>query len=277
MRQCGALRGWGVWRLWLWAMMVVGACTIATAAPTDLYQAQTVVTGQGEDNRRAAFAACLEDVLIKVSGAFQLRNDARLAPLEARAAEFVTGFDYHDQMSGKPKHDEQGTRDRPYDLTVSFDRARIDQLLASLNIKPWPAPRPSIAVIVAMTSGGRTYFVASDDRRSDLQRDALRAAAVKRGLEIALPSASEVSKAAIERTKLNEVQPAAVASWFPGADVMLFGDLTWDDAELGWVTQWRLDRAGKQDRWQFRGVTFDEAFRRALGGAAQLLSDNGAP
>jgi hypothetical protein len=36
-----------------------------------------------------------------------------------------------------------------------------------------------------------------------------------------------------------------------------------------------MDLRGQLHRWQFRGVTFDEAFRRALGGAAQILSGNG--
>ena len=38
------------------------------AAAENLYRAQTIVTGQGEANRIIGFAACLEDVLIKVSG-----------------------------------------------------------------------------------------------------------------------------------------------------------------------------------------------------------------
>src|SRR3954471_10226688 len=102
----GAFRRWGAWCLGLW--LIVGLCHGARAETDDLYRAQTIVTGQGEDNRRAGFAICLEDVLIKVSGAFQLSGDARLTPLKARASEFVTGFDYHDQKAGKPKHDEQG-------------------------------------------------------------------------------------------------------------------------------------------------------------------------
>jgi hypothetical protein len=34
---------------------------------------------------------------------------------------------------------------------------------------------------------------------------------------------------------------------------------------------------GRRYRWQLRGVTFDEAFRRGIGGAAQVLSNNGEP
>ncbi|MGJ5179123.1 DUF2066 domain-containing protein [Bradyrhizobium oligotrophicum] len=270
MRSRGGLLRRGAWGLCLW--VIVGLCDGAEA--DDLYRAQTVVTGQGVDNRQTGFALCLEDVLIKVSGAFQLREDARLAPAKARAGEFVTGFDYHDQMSGKPKHDEQGTRDRPYDLTVTFNRAKIDDLLQTFKLEPWLTPRPTIGAIVAMSFGSRTYLVTSDDRQSDLQREALRAAASKRGLAVSLPSASQVGTLALDGADL---PPAAFAASLPDAEVTLRGHLTWDDSDLGWVSQWQLDAAGAQHRWQFRGVTFDEAFRRGLGGVAQILSGNGAP
>jgi len=38
-----------------------------------------------------------------------------------------------------------------------------------------------------------------------------------------------------------------------------------------------MDWHGRTHRWQVRGVTFDEAFRRGTGGAAQVLSGNGDP
>ncbi|MGJ4996570.1 DUF2066 domain-containing protein [Bradyrhizobium sp. HKCCYLS3077] len=275
MTRLGVPRWWMSWCLGLW--LAVGAFSIADAETDSLYQAQTVVTGQGADNRQVGFAACLEDVLIKVSGAFQLSGDPRLAPLKARAAEFVTRFDYHDQMSGKPKRDEQGTRDRPYDLTVMFDRPKIDDLLVGLHVKPWLARRPTMAAMIVMTPGGRSYAVVSDGRQSDLQRDALYAAAGKRGLDVVLPNSSAVANVGFDGIDLIQATPAALTAHMPAADVQLFGHLTWDDAELAWSTQWRLENAGKSHRWQFRGVTFDEAFRRALGGAAQILSDNGSP
>jgi hypothetical protein len=57
----------------------------------------------------------------------------------------------------------------------------------------------------------------------------------------------------------------------------LAGRLVWDDQALGWATEWQMAWQGRLRRWQFRAVTFDEAFRRAIGGAAQILSDNGDP
>jgi hypothetical protein len=70
-------------------------------------------------------------------GAERLAGDRRLAAYKAKAKDFVTAFDYRDQFSGKPKRDEQGTRDRPFDLTVDFDKEKIDGVLKALGLKPW--------------------------------------------------------------------------------------------------------------------------------------------
>jgi uncharacterized protein len=251
--------------------------TVAMAA--ELYQAQTIVTGQGEANRSIGFASCLEDVLIKVSGALQLAGDPRLAAYRARAADFVTSHTYHDQMSGLPKGDEQGTRDRPYDLTADFDRGKIDDVLAALGLKPWLSHRPVLGVFVEMEQGARRYVVTSDAKQSDLQRDSLLAAAAKRGMTIVLPDVAAWTKTNGDEAALATMPPAtlATAATALGAEVALVGRLLWVDADLGWATEWRLDWQGRSHRWQRRGITFDDAFRQGIGGAARILSGNGDP
>lgn len=246
------------------------------AAPSALYRAKVTVTGQGEANRVLGFAACLEDVLIKVSGAQKLAGDGRLAPYKSNAKSFVTAFSYRDQFFGKPIRDEQGTRDRPYDLTVDFEESKIDEVLRKLGLKPWLGHRPLLAVFVAMEQGPRKYVVTLDGAQSDLQRDALLAAAEKRGMFIVLPGAAALAKSNItgetlETTPLSTLAPIAAGQ---DAEAVLTGRLVWDDRQLGWATQWQIDWAGRTRRWQLRGVTFDEAFRRGIGGAAQVLSGN---
>lgn len=251
-------------------------CTVTVAgAASELYRAQTVVTGQGEANRNTGFAACLEDVLIKVSGALQLAGDPRLAAYRSRAADFVSAYNYHDQFSGKPTRDEQGTRDRPYDLIVDFDDSKIDGVLDAIGLKPWLSHRPVLAVLVEMEQGARKYVVTSDAKQSDLQRDSLLAAATKRGMSLVLPDA----KANIDGAELTAMPAPALAARAAelGAEAALAGRLVWVDAEFGWATEWLIDWQGRPHRWQARGITFDEAFRRGIGGAAQVLSDNGDP
>jgi hypothetical protein len=249
------------------------------AAGADLYRARAIVTGQGEANRIVGFASCLEDVLIKVSGAQKLAGDRRLAPYKSNAKNFVRAFSYRDQMSGKPTRDEQGTRDRPYDLTVDFEDRKIDDLLEALGLKPWLSHRPRLAVLVEMEQGLKNYIVTADGAQSDLQRDSLLAAADRRGMGIVLPSAQALAKSSLHGAELETVPPSTLAPVAAelGGEVALVGRLVWDDRKLGWATQWRMDWHGRTHRWQVRGVTFDEAFRRGIGGAAQVLSGNGDP
>jgi uncharacterized protein len=249
------------------------------AAGADLYRAQAIVTGQGEANRIVGFASCLEDVLIKVSGAQKLAGDRRLAAYKLKAKSFVKAFSYHDQFSGKPKRDEQGTRDRPYDLTVDFEEAKVDGILGAFGLKPWLSHRPRLAVFVEMKQGLKNYIVTSDGAQSDLQRDALLAAADRRGMGIVLPSAQALAKANLNGVEFKTVPSSTLAAVAAekGGEVALVGQLVWDDRQLGWITQWQMDWQGRVHRWQVRGVTFDEAFRRGIGGAAQVLSGNGEP
>ena len=234
---------------------------------------------QGEANRIIGFASCLEDVLIKVSGAQKLAGDRRLAAYKSNAKSFVRAFSYHDQFSGKPKRDEQGTRDRPYDLTVDFEESKIDDILRALGLKPWLSHRPRLAVFVEMKQGPKNYIVTADGAQSDLQRDALLAAADRRGMGIVLPSAQALAKSNLNGVELKTVPSSTLAAIAAeqGGEVALVGQLVWDDRKLGWTTQWQMDWHGRMHRWQVRGVTFDEAFRRGIGGAAQVLSGNGEP
>ena len=221
----------------------------------------------------------MEDVLIKVSGAQKLAGDRRLAAYKSNAKDFVRVFSYHDQMSGTPTRDEQGTRDRPYDLIVDFDEKKIDDLLKVLRLKPWLSHRPILAVFAEMQQGPKKYMVTADADQAAIQRQSLLAAAAKRGMSVVLPSAAALAESGINGAELTKTPSSTLASRAAeqGGEVALVGRLVWDDQELGWATEWQLEWQGRPHRWQLRGVTFDEAFRRAIGGAAQILSDNGDP
>jgi hypothetical protein len=255
-------------------------CAVAMAAAgTDLYRTKVTVTGQGETNRTTSFAAGLEDVLIKASGAQKLSGDRRLVAYKAKAKDYVRSFSYRDQFFGKPIRDEQGTRDRPFDLTVEFEEGKIDDILKALGLKPWLSHRPRLAVFVEMEQGSKNYIVTTDGPQSDLQRDALLAAADKRGMDIVLPGTAALAKSNISGAELRAPSFPALTPLATelGGEVVLVGRLVWDDRDLGWATQWQVDWRGQTHRWQIRGLTFDETFRRGIGGAAQILSGNGDP
>jgi hypothetical protein len=259
------------------ALLTFGGGT-AAGKVVDLYEAQTIVTGQGEESRRLGFADCLEQVLVKVSGNPRLADDPAVAAMAGRADTFVAEFDYRDRMAGIPVHDEQGTRDRPYDLTVSFHPAKIDAALRSLGHEPWRAPRPRVVVLVAVRLG-TTYLHASDGERGRDQREALADAAERFGMPMALPDEAALAEAGLSYESLPSVDPARLdaTARTMGGDLALVGNMLWSEESLGWIADWRLGAEGKSYRWQIRGVSFDDAFRNAIAGVAQILSGHGRP
>jgi len=247
----------------------------AAIIPTaDLYRTQTIITGTGETNRLIGFASCLEDVLIKLSGALRLAGDPRLDPYKAGAAKMVRAFSYRDEKGGKPKNDEQGTRDRSFVLTAEFDEDAINLVLAALGEKPWLSRRPVLGVFVEMQPGARRYVVAGDSKETDLPRAALLAAAAKRGMSIVLPDAATLAAIGANDAPLGGIPHARLAEVAAGrgGEAVLIAHLVWDDQALQWVSDWQLDWRGKPQQWRLSAVTFDEAFRQGIGEAAQIIA-----
>src|SRR5260370_25288171 len=99
-------------------LLALDGAASAAADAGDLYEAQTIVTGEREETRIPGFAECLEYALVKVSGDDRLIGDPRVAALAGQAANFVREFRYHDRMSGIPHQDEQGPTAPPDDLML---------------------------------------------------------------------------------------------------------------------------------------------------------------
>ncbi|NVD39392.1 DUF2066 domain-containing protein [Ensifer sp. HO-A22] len=246
---------------------------------SNLYTSDAIVTGTGEENRQIAFRECLSEVLVKASGDARLADSTALPTLQARAAEFVASFSYRDRLEGVPIHDEQGTHDRPHDLTCRFEPKIIDPLLARLGSKPWLSPRPIIAVLLAVKDQTRRFVLARDGSESPYMAQSLAAATVPLALMARLPDAETLAAARLDfdhLSRLNSTELKQLAADI-GAEIPLAGTLVWSDAARGWIADWRLVENGKAYRWQIKGVSFDDAFRNAMRGAARVLSGNGPP
>ncbi len=258
----------------------LGAVPVAAAQDTDsLYRAVAIVTGTGEANRRLGLALCLEEVLVKVSGDARLVGDRRVAALARRADTLVSKFSYRDRFAHRPINDEQGTRDRPHDLTVDFDPAKIDAELAALGRRPWTASRPRLVAYVAVNNGAVAYMLARDAERGREQREAFAAAARQVAIPITIPDTAGHAAAEATVSRLAAVDPAMLdaAAKSTGGDQALVGRLLWSDRARGWIAEWRLAFESKLYRWQVRGVSFDDAFRNGMRGAVQILSGHGRP
>lgn len=245
------------------------------ACPPDLpatYQAYEIVTGTDMRQRPWGFAQTLREVLVKVSGDPRLKGDPRIAQLADRAADFVACFTYADQMADVPLHDEQGTYDRPYKLTVTFDPDKIDAILATLGEKPWRGERP-VVVPVLLVRGPRPppYLLSAEAPAGAEQRGAFATAAGQFGLKFRFPSDAELAGWGVAADHLPPTPPPSAA------EAIVLGMLDWNGTLPGWVGAWRLRWNNRDHEWGVRGVNYDAAFRDIIGGAELIASGNGAP
>ncbi|MFD9898094.1 DUF2066 domain-containing protein [Mesorhizobium sp. NPDC059025] len=271
---------WGCLKFVFLATVALAAATGCPASAAeidraDLYRAQSVTNGFGEANRARALAPSLTEVLVKVSGDPRLTSDPRVGEMAARAADYVKDFSYRDLLNNRPPHDEQGTYDRPQYLTTDFEPDKIDALLASLTRKPWISRRPAIvALFDVKPMKGDGFVLAKDGDAANAadMRTALMVAARQAGMPLVLPGQDDIRST-------RDKKPEALAGMAKtlGGDLVLAGTLIWRDEALGWVGDWQLPANGKDYHWQVRGVSFDDAFRTAMLGAAQILSGNGQP
>ena len=185
---------------------------LAAEGDEGVYVAQAFVTGQGLANRAGGFARAFVEVLVKVSGDRRLAQRPEVAEIAGDAASDVVDFTYHDRMSGIPVHDEQGSRDRPFDLTVRFDPAKIDAALAALGSAPWRGPRPKLTMIVAVRNGSTAFVLASDGDHGRDMRDALEVAARRFALPVVLPETKVLAQSGIEPQTLPTGDEARAAA-----------------------------------------------------------------
>ena len=241
----------------------------------ELYTSKAITTGTGEKNRKLGFRDCLDRILVRVSGDPRLPALPEVEALRARAGDFVASFSYLDRLAGRPIHDEQGTYDRPHDLTCHYAPEALDPLLTQLGSRPWLGKRPRLTIFLDVERNGKWLRVVADDMRDLAMRDSFALGAEQLAMRVTFPTRAVASRLGPKELKSPDGLIAAAQA--SGGDRALSGELHWSDADLGWVAIWRLADEGRAYDWTVRGVNFDEAFRVALRGAMQILSGNGAP
>lgn len=242
-----------------------------------LYTTQTITSGTMEDNRKLGFANCLRQAIVRVSGNQTLLEAPGFAEMLQDPGRLVASFSYRDRYSGKPLHDEQGSYDRPHDLTCVYDPKSFDAALAGLGGRPWPAERPTVAVMVAVVKGEAETLLSVDAPADPAMVESLSAAASGIALPITVPTAAQFG--AFELTPSAVLSSAAedLALFARGmnSDVALRGGLMLEPD--GWLVIWRMSSEGRSYEWKADRINFDEAFRIGMRGAAQILSGNGQP
>jgi len=244
----------------------------AAQGTADLYQATAIVTGTDMRSRPIGFAKCLRDVLVKVTGEPQLHDDPRVAPLAAHADVYVASFSYVDRMAGRPIHDEQGTRDRPFNMTVKFVPAEIDRLLSTLGERPWRGPRPVLVPVVAVRFGSASYLLSAESPDGAAQRAVLTDVAGEFGIAVRVPGDAQLASWGVAKGQF----PAPRVSAGPD-QALVAGTLEFDEALPGWIASWKMRWHDTAYAWGIRGVNYDDAFRDLMRGVVRVASGHGAP
>jgi len=257
----------------LWVLLAIAAAPASRAEEaSELYQAVPIVTGTDMRSRPTGFAQALREVLVKLSGEPRLNKDPRIAELMAHADTLVLSFDYVDQLSGQPRHDEQGTYDRPQNLTVRFDPARIDKALAELGERPWRGTRPVIVPVLAVRGFTGNYLLSAEIPAGADQRAAFANVANEYAMYFRIPTEAELVAWDVAPGRF----PAPRVSPSPD-QALVAGTLDFDEKLPGWVGSWRMRWRDIDYAWQISGVNFDEAFRDIVRGVARVASGHGSP
>lgn len=232
-------------------LAAVFASAPVSAQQDGLYAATVVVTGRDNLPERArGFRQTLELVLVKVA----LDEEAALLAGEDGLLEhperLVSDYTYRDRKQGIQISDEQGTRDRSFDLTVRFDPPAIDDLLLNgVSIVPWRGERPEIGAALTIDDGASRYLLTQVSQKGYGQRLAFADAARDLGLSVRLPQD--------EGDGLDT--PARIDGLMTIA------------ASGRWDSDWRLSGDGGDERLVLEGTTFDAAIRKALFGVVPVL------
>jgi hypothetical protein len=113
--------------------------------------------------------------------------------------------------------------------------------------------------------------------QGDLMRQSFQDAAWAAALEVVIPSPATIASAGLTVDGTPDLSALLAFVDRKVGQLPLAGKLDWSKELLAWKAQWRLPAEGREHRWGTAGVNFDAAFRNGVGGAAQLLSGNGAP
>lgn len=251
----------------------------ALSANNPLYRARAIVTGIRDETRIPGLRLCLPQVLVRVSGDPRLENHPLVAGLARKPEDAVVQISFRDLYAFRKIKDEQGTRDRPHEMTVEYGPTKIDAMLERLGSKPWLGERPRPVVFLAVRHVGSSFILTTTNEIGELQRQSLEAAAWRFALQVKLPSERLIAQAGLAFETLPETPLTALQSLVQTSvgETPLLGSLVWDRELLGWRSQWRIAYRGTEYVWTARGGNFDLAFRHAIGGAARIFSGNGAP
>jgi len=200
------------------------ALPLKAATVTSLYQAQVVLPDTDKQSEQKAREEALEQVLIKVSGQSGITQNEVIRKAVANNSPYVSQFGY-------------GSLGGQKTLELSFDRARIRNLLTQANSTLWGEQRPSVLVWMVNDANRSRDIVW--DQSGNAFGPQLKGAADSRGVPVLMPIGDFEDVTAINIPDIwgGFVQPIAGASARYQPDAVLVVRVrqqTDESVQLGW-------------------------------------------
>lgn len=241
--------------------------------PAGFYQATAIVTGTDMRQRPSGFADCLMQVMLKLTGQPTLRGNAAVTSLTEHADTLVDHFVYVDPRAALLHHDDQGTYDRPHELTVWFRRQAVDDAIQQLGLSLWHEPRPVLVPIVLVrTKDPEPFLLSLEAPKGVAMRAALVRIAGSYGVGVHFPAAGELAEWGVDT-----IGPPSPLGGPTDLRLRVVGTLSFDVKEGGWTGSWSLELEGVEHHWEIHGVSFDQTFDNMSSGAIELTAGTGTP
>lgn len=257
-----------------WMCLLLFSGSLQAGKVGNLYQSTVPVTGQDTNERSAAIATALTQVLIKVTGESRLEERPEARGLLSSASGFVQQFRYEKRSQPSPLPD-QAPVDALY-LHVQFDSNAINEALRKRGLPVWGDVRPSTLIWLAVEQGAQRYLVAADSEPEIVT--GLREASARRGIPILLPLLDLEDQAALSVADVWGNFRASVlkASARYQPDAVLVGRIYRQSDGL-WEAAWAFYHDGNASGWISSGAFSSQVLAQGLEGTADLLAARFAP
>ncbi len=249
----------------LWLLLVTALPGYAREAE-GLYQAEIPVKGQDRDERLAAYAGAMAQVVVKLTGDRNAPQSSRLAKVMSSAQNWVQQYSY--QPLEVPSLKEQGYTRL---LLVQFDERAVSQALVAAAVPLWGRTRPDLLVWLAVEEGASRVLLAA--KGGSEFEGVVDANARRRGLPLVLPllDGEDQKRLGFSDVWGNFRQPIMAASKRYGANAVLVGRIN-RLTDGSWQGRWSLYEGEDVQHWVGTGVEQNGVVASGIDGVADRFA-----
>ncbi len=235
-----------------------------------LYEAETAITDQSAESRKAATRTCLGMVLVKLTGERNVSGKTALLPMLDRAGKFVQQYRYREIQIDEPEPGAPPATELR--LAVKFDEDTLNRSLRESGIPVWDKERPSVLIWLVIERENRRLFASLEETPGLLELLYKRAG--QRGILILFPLMDLEDNARIQPSDVwgGFREPVMEASSRYKADVILTASVMSPIAGI-WEGRWRSyggDRINNE--WMTETDLLEAALEEGIDGVIDTLA-----